>query len=85
MRKAEALISDELPEGWQEVRDGNEIYYWHIWTGTIQYERPILSAVSLFSSFFLGLCNLYFVLVIKGYFDGFCKLFDAGVESNLIV
>ncbi len=46
MRKAEALISDELPEGWQEVRDGNEVYYWHIWTGTIQYERPVLSAVS---------------------------------------
>ena len=47
LQKAEALVTDELPEGWQEVRDGNEIYYWHIWTGTIQYERPVLSAVSL--------------------------------------
>ena len=57
LQKAEALVSDELPEGWQEVRDGNEIYYWHIWTGTIQYERPVLSAVSLvfhLSGFKLG-------------------------------
>eukprot|EP00794_Sanderia_malayensis_P007535 gene7535-8372_t len=50
MRKAEALISDELPEGWQEVRDGSEVYYWHIWTGTIQYERPVLSATPSSSS-----------------------------------
>ena len=34
------LDFDRLPEGWQEVKDGSEIYYWHIWTGTIQYERP---------------------------------------------
>lgn len=45
LQKAEALVTDELPEGWQEVRDGSELYYWHIWTGTIQYERPVLSAV----------------------------------------
>ncbi|XP_066920154.1 uncharacterized protein [Clytia hemisphaerica] len=32
--------NDELPEGWQEVKDDSETYYWHIWTGTIQYERP---------------------------------------------
>ena len=34
--------NEELPAGWQEVKDdeGNETYYWHIWTGTIQYERP---------------------------------------------
>ena len=47
LQKAEALVTDDLPEGWQEVRDGSEIYYWHIWTGTIQYERPVLSAVSI--------------------------------------
>ncbi|XP_065669174.1 amyloid beta precursor protein binding family B member 2 isoform X2 [Hydra vulgaris] len=34
------LNSDKLPDGWQEVKDGSETYYWHIWTGTIQYERP---------------------------------------------
>ena len=45
IEKAEALVNDELPEGWQEVRDGSEIYYWHIWTGTIQYERPVISTV----------------------------------------
>ena len=45
LRKAEELVSEELPEGWQEVRDGNEVYYWHIWTGTIQYERPVLTPV----------------------------------------
>jgi len=32
--------NDDLPEGWQEVKEGGETYYWHIWTGTIQYERP---------------------------------------------
>ena len=47
LQKAEALVTDELPEGWQEVKDGSEIYYWHIWTGTIQYERPVLSTVSI--------------------------------------
>ncbi|XP_057313063.1 uncharacterized protein LOC130654488 isoform X1 [Hydractinia symbiolongicarpus] len=43
IRKANALGTDELPEGWQEVSDGPETYYWHIWTGTIQYERPVVS------------------------------------------
>lgn len=33
-------LTDDLPEGWQEVKDGTEPYYWHLWTGTIQYERP---------------------------------------------
>ena len=43
---------DELPAGWQEVKDedGNETYYWHIWTGTIQYERPTALMVRFFSS-----------------------------------
>lgn len=39
--------TDGLPEGWQEVKEGAETYYWHIWTGTIQYERPAGSAVSM--------------------------------------
>ena len=51
IEKAEALVNDELPEGWQEVRDGNEIYYWHIWTGTVQYERPVLSTVGTHAQF----------------------------------
>jgi len=50
IEKAEALVNDELPEGWQEVRDGSEIYYWHIWTGTIQYERPVISTTPSSSS-----------------------------------
>ena len=45
MNQASKLASDELPDGWSEVRDGNEVYYWHIWTGTIQYERPTISLV----------------------------------------
>ena len=42
--------NEELPAGWQEVKDdeGNETYYWHIWTGTIQYERPTALMVCLF-------------------------------------
>lgn len=41
--------TDELPAGWQEVKDeGNETYYWHIWTGTIQYERPTVLMVCFF-------------------------------------
>ena len=51
IRKANELGSDELPEGWQEVQDGAELYYWHIWTGTIQYERPTRSSVSIYLTF----------------------------------
>lgn len=43
-------LIDELPEGWQEVKDGAETYYWHIWTGTIQYERPLRSTTPSSSS-----------------------------------
>lgn len=46
IRKANEAVTDELPEGWQEVQDGAETYFWHIWTGTIQHERPSLTAVS---------------------------------------
>lgn len=50
IRRAQELGTDELPEGWQEVKDGAETYYWHIWTGTIQYERPCRSATPSCSS-----------------------------------
>ena len=45
IRKAQELGVDELPAGWEEVKDGAETYYWHLWTGTIQYERPVHSRV----------------------------------------
>lgn len=49
IRRANEVVSDELPEGWQEVQDGAETYFWHIWTGTIQHERPSLTAVRILS------------------------------------
>lgn len=30
----------ELPEGWREVRNENGTYFWHVPTGTTQWERP---------------------------------------------
>ncbi|XP_041709427.1 amyloid-beta A4 precursor protein-binding family B member 2 isoform X3 [Coregonus clupeaformis] len=31
----------DLPPGWREVTDISELYYWHVPTGTTQYDRPV--------------------------------------------
>jgi hypothetical protein len=30
----------DLPDGWQEVKDSGETYYWHVASGTTQWEKP---------------------------------------------
>lgn len=32
----------ELPPGWKKITDMAGIYYWHIPTGTTQWERPAI-------------------------------------------
>ncbi|XP_032883560.1 amyloid-beta A4 precursor protein-binding family B member 2 isoform X6 [Amblyraja radiata] len=34
----------DLPPGWKKINDVAGIYYWHIPTGTTQWERPVTSA-----------------------------------------
>lgn len=34
----------DLPPGWKKITDMAGIYYWHIPTGTTQWERPTLHA-----------------------------------------
>ncbi|XP_029627039.1 amyloid-beta A4 precursor protein-binding family B member 2 isoform X2 [Salmo trutta] len=31
----------DLPPGWREVTDQSEVYFWHVPTGTTQYDRPV--------------------------------------------
>ncbi|XP_030621247.1 amyloid-beta A4 precursor protein-binding family B member 2 [Chanos chanos] len=31
----------ELPEGWREVEDMTDVYFWHVPTGTTQRDRPV--------------------------------------------
>ncbi|KAM6953724.1 amyloid beta precursor protein binding family B member 2 isoform 2-T2 [Aplochiton taeniatus] len=31
----------DLPPGWREVKDVSEVYFWHVPTGTTQYDRPV--------------------------------------------
>ena len=38
--KYDPLLDMELPEGWREVRNENGTYFWHVPTGTTQWERP---------------------------------------------
>lgn len=54
LKKTDEMTTNNLlPDGWQEVQDETETYFWHIWTGTIQYERPSLAAVRPHLFFFL--------------------------------
>lgn len=32
--------STDLPDGWQEVKDSGGTYYWHVASGTTQWEKP---------------------------------------------
>ncbi|XP_047440841.1 amyloid beta precursor protein binding family B member 2 isoform X2 [Mugil cephalus] len=34
----------DLPPGWREISDSSEVYFWHIPTGTTQYDRPVASS-----------------------------------------
>ena len=33
-------VSTDLPDGWQEVKDSGGTYYWHVASGTTQWEKP---------------------------------------------
>ncbi|XP_028271784.1 amyloid-beta A4 precursor protein-binding family B member 2 isoform X2 [Parambassis ranga] len=33
----------DLPPGWREISDSSEVYFWHVPTGTTQYDRPVAS------------------------------------------
>ena len=39
-KKIDPSVELELPEGWREVRNENGTYFWHVPTGTTQWERP---------------------------------------------
>ncbi|XP_024139031.1 amyloid-beta A4 precursor protein-binding family B member 2 isoform X1 [Oryzias melastigma] len=36
-------VEGDLPPGWREISDSSEVYFWHIPTGTTQYDRPVAS------------------------------------------
>ena len=37
--------SDDLPDGWKEVNDAGGTYYWHVASGTTQWEKPKVNIV----------------------------------------
>ncbi|XP_061581214.1 amyloid beta precursor protein binding family B member 2 isoform X2 [Cololabis saira] len=37
-------VEGELPPGWREISDSSEVYFWHVPTGTTQYDRPVASS-----------------------------------------
>jgi hypothetical protein len=42
-RREEESVSKgatDLPDGWQEVKDSGGTYYWHVASGTTQWEKP---------------------------------------------
>uniref|UniRef100_A0A3Q0S8G4 Amyloid beta protein binding family B member 2 n=1 Tax=Amphilophus citrinellus TaxID=61819 RepID=A0A3Q0S8G4_AMPCI len=38
---ADVWVEGELPPGWREISDSSEVYFWHVPTGTTQYDRPV--------------------------------------------
>lgn len=40
---ADVWDEGNLPSGWREISDSSEVYFWHIPTGTTQYDRPVTS------------------------------------------
>ncbi|CAN9514974.1 unnamed protein product [Ophioblennius macclurei] len=40
---ADVWAEGDLPPGWREISDSSEVYFWHIPTGTTQYDRPVAS------------------------------------------
>ncbi|XP_054872368.1 amyloid beta precursor protein binding family B member 2 isoform X1 [Amphiprion ocellaris] len=47
---ADVWVEGELPPGWREISDSSEVYFWHVPTGTTQYDRPVASSNQLTSS-----------------------------------
>ncbi|XP_030595268.1 amyloid-beta A4 precursor protein-binding family B member 2 isoform X2 [Archocentrus centrarchus] len=41
---ADVWVEGELPPGWREISDSSEVYFWHVPTGTTQYDRPVASS-----------------------------------------
>ena len=37
--------SNDLPDGWKEVNDAGGTYYWHVASGTTQWEKPKVNTV----------------------------------------
>lgn len=40
---ADVWSEGDLPPGWREIADSSEVYFWHVPTGTTQYDRPVAS------------------------------------------
>ncbi|XP_045060911.1 amyloid-beta A4 precursor protein-binding family B member 2-like isoform X2 [Coregonus clupeaformis] len=40
-QEIDVWVEGDLPPGWREVTDQSEIYFWHVPTGTTQYDRPV--------------------------------------------
>lgn len=37
------LLDPDLPSGWRTIKDSTGTYYWHVPTGTTQWQHPSLS------------------------------------------
>uniref|UniRef100_A0A3Q3AN99 Amyloid beta precursor protein binding family B member 2 n=1 Tax=Kryptolebias marmoratus TaxID=37003 RepID=A0A3Q3AN99_KRYMA len=42
-RDTDVWVDGDLPPGWREISDSSEVYFWHVPTGTTQYDRPVAS------------------------------------------
>uniref|UniRef100_A0A3B5AM16 WW domain-containing protein n=1 Tax=Stegastes partitus TaxID=144197 RepID=A0A3B5AM16_9TELE len=42
--RADVWVEGDLPPGWREISDSSEVYFWHVPTGTTQYDRPVASS-----------------------------------------
>uniref|UniRef100_A0A3P9MAJ7 Amyloid beta precursor protein binding family B member 2 n=1 Tax=Oryzias latipes TaxID=8090 RepID=A0A3P9MAJ7_ORYLA len=40
-RETDVWAEGDLPPGWREISDSSEVYFWHVPTGTTQYDRPV--------------------------------------------
>uniref|UniRef100_A0A3B4ETZ4 Amyloid beta precursor protein binding family B member 2 n=1 Tax=Pundamilia nyererei TaxID=303518 RepID=A0A3B4ETZ4_9CICH len=47
---SDVWVEGELPPGWREISDSSEVYFWHVPTGTTQYDRPVASSKHTVSS-----------------------------------
>ncbi|KAM9377294.1 amyloid beta precursor protein binding family B member 2 isoform 2-T2 [Pholidichthys leucotaenia] len=43
-QETDVWAEGDLPPGWREISDSSEVYFWHVPTGTTQYDRPVASA-----------------------------------------
>uniref|UniRef100_A0A3B5L0M4 Amyloid beta precursor protein binding family B member 2 n=1 Tax=Xiphophorus couchianus TaxID=32473 RepID=A0A3B5L0M4_9TELE len=42
-KETDVWAEGDLPPGWREISDSSEVYFWHVPTGTTQYDRPVAS------------------------------------------